>query len=106
MLAAPVSAEFHPSAGILSIDLSNAVPEIAADLAKADLGTITVSVTRGGTTTELGSIAPAAYARSAYEARGGIVDMSVSGAGVDGADPRRRARVACRRQRQPWPIGN
>jgi hypothetical protein len=81
-LAAPVSAEFHPSAGILSIDLSNAVPEIAADLTKADLGKITVSVTRGATTTELGSIAPAAYALSAYEARGGIVDMSVSGAGV------------------------
>ena len=82
ILAAPVSAEFHPDGGILSIDLSNTVPEISTDLTKANLGKITVSVTRGGTTTELGSIAPAAYARSAYEARGGIVDMSVSGVGV------------------------
>jgi hypothetical protein len=81
-LAAPVSAEFHAGAGILSLDLSHAVPEIAADLTKADLGKITVSVTRGATTTELGSIAPAAYARPAYEARGGIVDMSVTGPGV------------------------
>jgi hypothetical protein len=80
VLAAPAAAEFHPSAGILSMDLSNAVPEIAADLSKPNLGTITVSVTRGATTTELGTIEPSAYARSAYEARGGIVDVGVGNA--------------------------
>jgi len=76
-LAAPAAAEHHPSGTVLSIDLSHSVPEVAADLTKAALGRITVSVTRDGATTELGSIDPAAYARAAYEARGGILDVAV-----------------------------
>lgn len=72
------SAEFHPDDGILSLDLSNTIPERDANLEKIDVGPITVSANRDGAVSEIGRIEPAAYNRRAYEAGAGIVDIDVS----------------------------
>jgi len=76
--AAPAAAQFHPDLGILSLDLSNTIPEVDTNLNKSNLGPITVSATRAGVTTELGTIATTDYDRNAYQARGGIVDLPVT----------------------------
>jgi len=77
-LLGPAAAEFHPDAGILSLDFSNTIPERDANLEKLYVGPITVSVTRDGAVNEIGRIEPAAYNRCAYEANAGIVDIEVS----------------------------
>lgn len=76
-LAAPAAAEFHPASKVLSLDLSNTVPERDTSLQKVDLGRLTVSVTAAGVTTELGHVDVRDYAVDAYAARGGIVDVAV-----------------------------
>jgi hypothetical protein len=72
----------------LTLDLASSVPETGFDLEKLDLGPLTV-VARGSTgDVTLGTIATSAYARSAYEATGGIVvlilDRDQSTAARDG----------------------
>jgi hypothetical protein len=74
----PATAELHPDARVLSLDLSNTIPELDRNLEKADLGPITVSVTANGARSEVGRIEASAYDRAAYEARAGIVDVDLS----------------------------
>ena len=74
----PATAELHPDARVLSLDLSNTIPELDRNLDKADLGPITVSVTADGARSEVGRIEVSAYDRAAYEARAGIVDVDLS----------------------------
>jgi hypothetical protein len=74
----PVAAELHDDAGLLSLDLSNTVPELDADLGKLDLGPIDVTVRVGDTRTPLGRIEASDYDRAAYEASAGIIDLDVS----------------------------
>jgi hypothetical protein len=76
--AGPAAAEFHPDANILSLDFSNTIPELDADVEKADFGAITVSVTNNADSIEIARIEPSAYDRAAYEARAGIVDVDIS----------------------------
>ena len=73
----PAAAELHPDARVLSLDLSNTIPELDRNLEKADLGPITVYVTADGNQKELGRIEGSAYGRVAYEARAGIVDIDL-----------------------------
>jgi hypothetical protein len=93
--AAPAAAQFHPNLGILSLDLSNTIPEIDTTLKKSDLGPITVSASRAGVTTELGRIKTTDYDRNAYQARGGIVDLRVTDPAV-AAELIREGRLALR----------
>jgi hypothetical protein len=76
--AAPAAAQFHSDSGVLSLDLSNTIPEVDTTLKKSELGPITVSATRAGVTTELGIIKTTDYDLNAYQARGGIVDLRVT----------------------------
>ena len=73
----PAAAELHPDARVLSLDLSNTIPEKDPAPEKADLGPITVSVTADGNRSEVGRIEASAYGRVAYEARAGIVDIDL-----------------------------
>lgn len=65
----PVVAELHSN--VLSLDFGSAIPETDYDLDKQDFGTLTVQA--GGT--PIASIAPAQYARDAYQATAGIIDV-------------------------------
>ena len=76
--AGPTSAELHEDAHVLSIDMSNTVPELDENLEKADFGPLAVVVIKDGITTEIGRIEASGYARAAYEAQSGIVDVDVS----------------------------
>jgi hypothetical protein len=73
----PAAAELHPDTGILSLDLSNTIPETGPALEKADLGPITLLVTADGNPAKVGRIEVSAYGRAAYEARAGIVDLDL-----------------------------
>lgn len=95
LAAGPAAAEFHPEPGILSLDLSNTIPEVDTTLKKSDLDPITVSVTRAGVTTQLGTIKTTDYDRNAYEARGGIVDLPVTDP-ADAAELIREGQLALR----------
>jgi hypothetical protein len=81
---------------MLSLDLSNTVPEVDANLTKADLGKITVAATHDGTTVELATIEPGGYTREAYEARGCIVDLPITGAPDEAAELVRNGRLELR----------
>ncbi len=65
------------------IDLANSIPEVDADLNKANLGTLSVvAVDQSGVVQQtLGSIPYSAYDRTAYEASAGIVTLPLA-AGV------------------------
>ena len=76
--AGPSAAELHEDAQVLSIDLSNTVPELDEDVEKADFGPLEVVVIKDGNTTEIGRIDASDYSRAAYEAQSGIVDVDVS----------------------------
>jgi len=76
--AGPAAAEFHPDTKILSLDLSNTIPELDLNVEKADFGPIAVVVTKDGDSTEIARIESSTYDRAAYEARAGIVDVDVS----------------------------
>jgi len=73
----PAAAELHPDTRVLSLDLSNTIPEKGPALEKADLGPITVLVTAGSNRAEVGRIEVSAYGRAAYETRAGIVDLDL-----------------------------
>ena len=73
----PAAAELHPDTRVLSLDLSNTIPEKGPALEKADLGPITVVVTAGSNRAEVGPIEVSAYGRAAYETRAGIVDLDL-----------------------------
>lgn len=77
--AGPAAAEFDSATKLLSFDFSNTIPELDANVEKADFGPIDVVVTKDGSATTIARIEPSAYDRSAYETRGGIVDVDVSG---------------------------
>jgi hypothetical protein len=64
----------------LTVDLSNSIGETGPDLAKQDLGTLhfVAASADGKTVMELGSLAPAAYGRAAYEASSGIVTIDIA----------------------------
>jgi hypothetical protein len=74
----PVVAEFDRTSKTLSVDLSSAIPEISADLEKADFGPLSVVVSSGGQPVTIARIDYASYDRAAYEARAGIIDIDVS----------------------------
>jgi hypothetical protein len=93
LLAAPAAAEFHAAQRMLSLDLSNTVPEVDATLTKADLGRITVAATQDGTTVELATIESGGYITEAYEARSGIVDLPITGAPDEAAELVRNGRL-------------
>ncbi|HET9900114.1 MAG TPA: hypothetical protein VFR46_03470, partial [Actinomycetes bacterium] len=76
--AGPSAAELHEDAQLLSIDLSNTVPELGENVEKADFGPLAVVVIKDGNTTEIGRIEASDYARVAYETQSGIVDVDVS----------------------------
>jgi len=64
----------------LVIDLSNSVPEVDKNLAKQDLGTLSIVAVEptSQAVTNLGSLPYSQYDRSAYEATAGIVTVSIS----------------------------
>ncbi len=75
----PVVAEVN--ANLLSLDFGSAIPETDFDLDKQSFGTLTV--TSGATT--IGTITEAAYGMAAYEANGGIIDLTLpDGASLPG----------------------
>ncbi|MDQ3886118.1 MAG: hypothetical protein M3308_03670, partial [Actinomycetota bacterium] len=76
--AGPAAAEFHPAARVLSLDLSNTIPELDQNVEKADFGPLAVVMTKDGNSTELARIEYSTYDRAAYQARAGIVDVDVS----------------------------
>ena len=77
--AGPAAAVYHRELGVLSLDLSNTVPEVDRDAHKADFGPLEVAVQTGDDVVGIGRIEPSAYDRTAYEARAGVVDVDVSG---------------------------
>lgn len=74
----PAAAEAHVSAGYLSLDLGNTVPELDSSGQKANCGSLCVVLTDpAGTLTTLATIEAADYAQAAYEATAGIVDVEL-----------------------------
>ena len=73
----PAAAELHPDTRVLSLDLSNTIPQTGPALEKADLGPITVLVTADGDPAKVGRIENSAYGRAAYETHAGIVDLDL-----------------------------
>ena len=70
-------AEINTSAGIVSLDFMNAIPEWQSSGTKFDYGTINVGVQMPDNSFNLiGSISSSDYNQAAYEANGGIVDVS------------------------------
>ncbi len=64
---------------ILTIDMSNSIPEIDLAQTKQDFGPLSVSVIdSGGNTTELGTIDYSRYNRDAYRDSAGIVTLQLS----------------------------
>jgi hypothetical protein len=64
---------------ILTIDMSNSIPEIDLQQKKQDFGPLSVSVIdSGGNTTELGTIDYSQYNRDAYRDSAGIVTLPLS----------------------------
>jgi hypothetical protein len=70
---------YHRDLEVLSLDLSNTVPELDRDAEKADFGPLEVAVQTDEDVVGIGRIEPSAYDRPAYEAGAGIVDVDVSG---------------------------
>jgi hypothetical protein len=77
LMLGPAAAELHPDTRVLSLDLSNTIPEEDSNLAKVNLGPLTVSVTADGNRSEVGRIEVSGYSRAAYEACAGIVDLDL-----------------------------
>jgi hypothetical protein len=77
--AGPAAAVYHRDLEVLSLDLSNTVPELDRDAEKADFGPLEVAVQTDEDVVGIGRIEPSAYDRPAYEAGAGIVDVDVSG---------------------------
>jgi hypothetical protein len=72
----PAIAQVDESAKVVSLDLSNAIPELNIGLTKADFGPlILATVDDHGDATSIAQIPSAGYAREAYESKAGIVDL-------------------------------
>jgi hypothetical protein len=74
----PAVAEVNLDAGYVTLDLTNAVPELDSSGQKADCGSLSVVLTDpDGNATTLGTIEPGGYGQAAYEATAGIVDIQL-----------------------------
>lgn len=73
----PAVAELDPTTRTLSLDLLHTIPEINSSLDKPDVGPLSLCVRTGQDTAELARLAPNDYARSAYEAGAGIIDVQL-----------------------------
>lgn len=71
--------------GRLVLDLANSVPETGFDVAKLDLGPLTVVAKAAGGDVDLGTIGYAAYDAAAYEATSGIVTLPLDAAQIGAA---------------------
>lgn len=72
----PIQAELNTSAGIVSLDLLNAIPEYTSAGTKFDYGDFDLGVQMPDKTFNvIGSFGFDQYDQSAYEANGGIVDV-------------------------------
>jgi hypothetical protein len=72
----PIMAEVNAPAGIVSLDLLNAIPEYTSSGTKFDYGSFDLGVQMpGGSFNLIGSFGFDQYDQSAYEANGGIVDV-------------------------------
>lgn len=79
-----IMAEVNASAGIVSLDLLNAIPEYTSGGTKFDYGDIDLGVQMpDGTFNRIGTFGFDQYDRSAYEANGGIVDVPFADAAQD-----------------------
>jgi hypothetical protein len=79
-----VMAEIDAAAGLVSLDLLNAIPEFTVQGDKFDYGPIEVGVQMDGKFEPINSFGFDQYDRSAYEAGGGLVDVPL-GPGVTAA---------------------
>jgi hypothetical protein len=79
-----IVAEVNAGAGIVSLDFENAIPEWDLAGVRFNYGTIEVGVQNGGAFQTIGSFGYDQYDHTAYEARGGIVDVPF-GPGVTAA---------------------
>jgi hypothetical protein len=72
---------------MLTLDLSNSVPEIDRELTKQDFGTLTVAAVDplSHSASDLGSFNYSQYDRAAYEASAGLVSISLATAPVSNA---------------------
>lgn len=74
----PCVAELDRPSKLLSLDFNSTIPEIDISLTKADFGPLTLAIRDGGgSITPVAEIAPPIYAREAYEASAGIIDIPV-----------------------------
>jgi hypothetical protein len=82
----PCVVEVDRERGRISLDLNSTIPEINAEAAKADFGSLTLAVRRGQELTPVATIEPAKYAREAYEAQAGIVDLPLADPSAEALD--------------------
>ncbi len=78
----PVVAQVDAAATTLSLDLGSAIPELGdgtggSDLTKVNLGTLSIGLQEGVTIQPIASLDYGDYAKAAYEATAGIVDVPV-----------------------------
>ena len=62
----------------MTIDLGETVPEIDADLNKANVGDVSIVLDHAGQQSILATITPNEYAKSAYEATAGLIDIDLA----------------------------
>jgi hypothetical protein len=80
------SASVRLSADKLTLDLANSIPETGVNLAKPDIGDLTVVAVDGQTViATLGSFNYADYRKEAYEASAGIITLKVDAAAAQKA---------------------
>jgi hypothetical protein len=73
----PAVAEVDETAGVLSMDLANTLPENTPGADKRDLGTLTVRVQSAGGTTDVADLPFSRYDRPAYLKQAGIIDIDL-----------------------------
>jgi hypothetical protein len=82
----PIMAEVNAAAGIVSLDMLNAIPEYTSSGTKFDYGSFDLGVQMpDGSFNVIGSFGSDQYDQSAYEANGGIVDVPFA-SGVTASD--------------------
>lgn len=80
----PAEALLNQNQGLVSLDLTNTVPETDRTGTKANVGTLSVvGQATDGTPIPIGKIAASDYDQAAYRASGGIVDLPFSGNWTD-----------------------
>ncbi len=82
----PCVAQVDREHNVLSLDLNSTIPEVDADVNKADYGTLTVGVVQGNTIDPIATIDSSSYARAAYESTAGIIDIPIDSAQADKLD--------------------